>query len=142
MNVQLNLSQPESERRRFCFSAPSVRTSLQGLVQPNRVITAASLSQRIADGCLAHTLDRTLHAETGCSVLVVHLDLAETRICLNDWAQLAHRVNGEFGFADHLEALEEGVTSLNIQISGRNAEETHINSLVRHIQSHYHYLIF
>jgi NTE family protein len=118
---------------------------LHGPVRPDRVITAASLSHRIADNFIAQTLARTLHAETGCSVLLVHLNLAGARICLSDWAQLAHRVNGEFGFADHLvplSGMEEGVTSLSLQISGQAAEETHISSLVKHIQSHFHYLLF
>jgi len=142
MNAQFNLGNPESDRKKLYPVSSSMRSSLHWPARSDRVITVASLSQRIADAFIAQTLARTLHAETGCSVLLVHLDVTEARVCLTDWSRLAARVNGEFGFAEHLEALEEGVTSLSFHISGHAAEQNHIPSLVQHIQNHYHYLLF
>ena len=56
MNVQFNLGNPESDRRKLYYGSSATRSPLHGPTRPDRIVTLASLSQRIADGFFALSL--------------------------------------------------------------------------------------
>lgn len=98
----------------------------------------ASLSHHIADRFIAEMLGQTLREETGGSVLLIHLESSGASISLQDWVQRQPQLNGEFGFADHLEKFQEGFSKLRLQAS---SEVTGIASLVTHCRRHFHYVL-
>ncbi len=105
------------------------------------MVTLASLSDRVADRFIADTLARTLHVETGCSVLLVQLETEECRISLRNWPAVAPRLNGEFGFSEHLEVIDDKVQRLHMQVSGEAAEAGYLESVVSHFTRHFQYVI-
>jgi NTE family protein len=141
MNAQANLIRPESGRRRAHLSLHPAHSAVNWSSTPDRVVTLAALSHNIADRFIAQTLSRALQVETGCSVLLVHLELAQGRISLQDWADLHPRLNGEFGLKAQLEPTEQKVGNLNIRVSGDPAEIASIALLVNHARSHFQYVL-
>ena len=142
MNVQVNLNYPDRDRRRAHALSAYSRVPLHSSIQPERIITLASLSNRIADRFIAETLARALQIETSASVLLVHLEMASGRFSLESWAELQPRLNGEFGLASQLESLTEQVGKLSIRVSGDPFEASSIASLITHCSRHFHHILF
>ena len=140
MNTQANIALPFGDRRKFRFASPATRPSAHSSSQPDRVVTLASLSDKVADFFIARTLARTLSAETGCSVLLVHFELSQGAVSLRHWPQIQSRINGEFCFSQHLERDGE-VGTLSVRVSGSPAEEASIESLVEHFSNHFQYVL-
>ncbi len=105
-----------------------------------RVVILASLSRRIADGFVAETLAEAVHRQTGQSVLLIHLEMAEGRTSLQEWARIQPQLNGEFGLAGHLEK-EGGVSRLRIRLSEKPEETASIVSLTQHCLRHFRYIL-
>ena len=101
----------------------------------------ASLSHRIADRFIVETLGQTLHDETGGAVLLVHLELAGASATLQDWGQLQLQLNGDFGFAEQLERIHEGVARLRLRVSGDLLEANGIASLATHCNRHFQHVL-
>src|SRR5688572_33283244 len=106
----------EGNRGRLRQITTGSRWPLVQPVQPDRIVTLASLSNRIPDEFIARTLARRLTEETDARVLLVHLERVARNLTLQDWARVAPRVNGQFCFAQHLEFLAPRAERLHIRV--------------------------
>ena len=109
--------------------------------KPDRVVTVAALSDRVPDRFVAETFSHTLRAETGCTVLLVHLEPVGTRVSLQDWATVQPLINGEFALGRHLETTEGGVAILRLQLVEAAANPSRLTSLLTHCGQHFQYVI-
>jgi len=100
----------------------------------------AALSERVPDRFIAEAFAQTLRTETGCTVLVVHLEPEDRRFTIADWLPLQDRVNGEFVLGRFLETTEGGVALLRLGPPA-SFEEDHLAALVAHCARHFQYVI-
>ena len=107
---------------------------------PDRVVTLASLSERIASRFVAEVFCRTLHAETGATVLMLKLQLADAPASLRDWGRVSE--GGEFSFTRFLDDIIPGeVSRLRLRVSGEASEVEWLEPLVRHCASHFQFVV-
>jgi len=122
-------------------SSPRSRIPLAIPSRPDRVLTVLALSERVPDRFISETLAQTLRAETGASVLLVHLDRPGVKTTLGDWARLHPTVNGDFALTSHVEQTEGGIGILRVQVSEEPVQAQWLPSLVAHCSQHFHYLV-
>src|SRR5438045_2121409 len=139
MNVQANIVGPEWSCRGESLRATRHFNSSSRL--PSRVVTVASLSSRIANHFISETLARALNTETGASVLLIDLEMAQGRTSLQEWLRIQPQVNGEFAFAGFLER-EGQVGKLTVCLTNDAAEAASIVSLVQHCLRHFRYVLW
>jgi NTE family protein len=141
MNVQAEIlkSGPRLARSETVetFTPPTRRS----VASPVHVVTLASLSRLLPDRLIANTLARSLHAETGESVLVVHVDGPEPAVSLQDFAAVQSALNGEFCFADVVQNGELGFKRLGLRIPSESGELRHLKPLLEHCGRHFHYVL-
>jgi len=85
--------------------------------KPDRVISVVALSDQIPARFISETLAQTLRAETGASVLLIHMDRPGVKTTLEDWAGLQPTVNGDFALTRHVEQTEGGIGILRVQVT-------------------------
>lgn len=141
MNVQIHDLGPDTERRRILLPSFRSRSALLPPQNPDRVITLAGLSERVPSQFISETFCHTLRAETGCSVLLMHLTPAGARLSLQEWAALQPQVNGECGLSRHLETTEGGVAILRVQLPSLAREEDLLASLIAHGARHFQHVV-
>jgi NTE family protein len=141
MNVQFQTLIPETDGRRILLPSSRSRAPLLPPLKPDRVVAFAALVDVLPDEFISETFSHTLRAETGCSVLLVHLQPSVGRLALADWAPLRGQINGEFGLGGHLETTEGGIGILRLKLDGTRGEEDLLESLVAHCASHFQYVI-
>jgi NTE family protein len=141
MNVQFHSLSPDTERRRILLPSTNSRLPLLPPLRPDRVVTLAALSDRVPDEFISETFSHTLRAETGSTVLLVHMELAPGRLTSKDWVALHPHVNGEFALGKHLDTTEGGVSILRLQVPSELAGEDFLTSLVAHCTGHFQYLV-
>ena len=90
--------------------------------RPDRTVAILALSERIPDRFIAETLAKSLRAETGGSVLLLHLDRPGVNTSLKEWAGLHPSVNGEFALTRHVEQTEGGINILRVHVTDDAAE--------------------
>jgi NTE family protein len=108
---------------------------------PDRVVTLLSLAERLPDRFIAETLAQSVRAESGGSVLLIHLDRPGVNTSLKEWAKLHPTINGDFALTRHVEQTEGGISILRVQITDEPDQAQWLPSLLRHCAQHYHYLI-
>ena len=129
----------EGNRGRLRQITTGSRWPLVPPTRPDRIVTLASLSNRIPDEFIARTLARRLTEETDARVLLLHLERVDRKLTLGDWSRIAPRVNGEFCFAPHLEFLAPRAERLHMRVE---TEETGlVGPMLDHFTHHYHYVI-
>lgn len=141
MNVQFHSLSPETERRRILLPSPTSRSPLLPPLRPDRLVTLAALSDRVPDQFISETFSHTLRAETGATVLLVHMEPVPGRLSSADWVTLLPQVNGEFALGRHLETTEGGVAILRLQVPTEATEEDFLASLVAHCTGHFQYVV-
>ena len=142
MNVQIHDLGPEDERRRILLPSFRSRSPLLPPQKPDRVIVLAALSERIPSRFISETFCHTLRAETGSSVLLIHVEPASARYSLKqDWSVVEQQVNGEFVLGPHLETTEGGVTILRVHPPSLPEEAALLESLIMHCARHFQYLV-
>ena len=109
--------------------------------RPDRVVSILSLAERLPDRFIAEALAQSVHAETGGSVLLIHLDRRDVKTSLKDWAKLHPTVNGDFALTRHVEQTEGGTHILRVQVTDEPDQAQWMPSLLRHCAQHFHYLI-
>jgi NTE family protein len=140
MNVQFETDRPEGERRRILLPSLASRSPVLPPLKPDRVVTVAALCDRIPAEFISETFSHALRAETGCSVLLVHLESVNSRASLEDWAALQPVINGEFALGRHVETTEGGVGILRLRLEPA-AGEDRLASLIAHCAQHFQYVI-
>jgi NTE family protein len=138
MNVQQQRVILDRERKRMLL--PS-RYSLFPPHHPDRIITLTALSGRIPTAFISETFCHTLRAETGASVLLIHLEPAGSKLTLPAWASLQPQINGEFALGRHVETTEGGVAILRLQPPAGSAEEALLKPLAAHCAGHFGYVV-
>jgi len=108
---------------------------------PDRVVTLTALSDQVPTSFISETFSHSLRAETGCSVVLIHLESATSKLSLQSWAALRPQVNGEFALGNHLETTEGGVAILRLQAPSQPAEGEFLTTLAAHCAGHFHYVI-
>ena len=142
MNVQIQDLGPDVERRGIILPSFRSRSLLLPTQKPDRVIVLAALSERIPSQFISETFCHTLRAETGCSVLLIHVEPAGARYSLmRDWSVVEQQVNGEFALGPHLETTEGGVAILRVHPPSLPEEAVLLESLVMHCTRHFQYLV-
>src|SRR5438552_12597563 len=121
MNVQRNEVGPQLRGLESSLVFAPRRGPMPSNRPLDRVVTIASLSRRIAGRYICETLARALHSETGGSVLLIDLEMADGRVPLSDWARVQQQLNGAFAFQSHLQE-EGGLMRLRLGLSD-NPEE-------------------
>lgn len=109
--------------------------------RPNTVVTLASLSGRVPDTFICETFSQALRAETGKSVLLLHLQREPGRLTLSDWEQLGAGVNREFVLNDRLDTTEGGVEIVRMQLPDETSVVDFLPKLIGHCGSYFHYVI-
>lgn len=120
---------------------PLARLASSAAPRADRVVTLLSLAERIPDRFIAETLAQSVRAESGGSVLLIHLDKPGVNTSLNDWAKLHPTVNGDFALTRHVEQTEGGISILRVQVGDEPEQAQWLPSLLRHCGQHFHYLI-
>jgi NTE family protein len=141
MNVPIHFLGPDAERRRIFlassrFPSPSPPTS-----KADRVVTLTALSEQIPSAFISETFCHTLRAETGCSILLVHLELAGGRASLEDWSVLERQVNGEFALGREVETTEGGVAILRLRLPSEPMGPEPLASLIAHCARHFQFVV-
>src|SRR5687767_14210890 len=108
MNTRAEILEAELELRRTGLVGSSEFGPRAKAGPPARVVTLATLSRSLPARLIAGTLARTLHAETGESVLLVQIDIPEAAVSVRDFAAIQPSLNGEFCFAEFLQDVEGG----------------------------------
>lgn len=121
--------------------APAFRSPFRPPARPDRVVTLTAMSGSIPARFLSETLSHSLRAETGGTVLLIHLEPSGAPFSLQAWAAVQPQVNGEFSLGRHVEHTEGGVGVLRLNVSGRQEEAPAIASLVEHCSRHFRYLL-
>lgn len=127
------------ERPRHSLGAP--RPSLPPPRLPDRIVTLLPVSEHLPGRFIAETLAQTLRAETGGSVVLVHLKRRDEQLSLQEWARLEPQVNGDFALGRRIEQTESGVAVLRVQVTDGPGEAAAVASLVRHCGQHFHFLL-
>lgn len=140
MNVQANRVESEWNCRRDSLAVHSPPALPAPIAPPDRVVALVSLSRRIAGRFIAETLASALQTQTERSVLLLHLEMAEGRTSLQEWARIQPQVNGEFGLAHSLEP-NGAVRQLRIHLTAEMAETGLLLSLVQHCLRHFCYVL-
>ena len=139
MNFQIQSLSPGFERRRL-LSAPS-HASLPRSSAPDRVVTITSVSDRVPTEFISETFSHTLRAETGSSVLLIHIGCAGGRLSWETWVELSSKVNGEFALNNYLETTEGGVCILRLLSPGKLTDREFLSALVTHCAAHFQLLV-
>jgi NTE family protein len=116
---------------------------MQQPATPDRIITLAGLSGRLPDAFIADNLARALQAETGESVLLIHVALTEEpeRAVLLNWGNRPQESKGEFAFASTVRRVDENFAVLDLYVRGEEAEVENLASLVSHVRCHFQSVI-
>ena len=117
------------------------RASLFPAQKPDRVVTLTALSERVPTQFISETFSHTLRAETGRSVLLIHIESSGAKLPLQSWAALQPQINGEFVLGSHLETTEGGVAILRLQLPTRPPEEELLGTLVAHCAGHFQHVV-
>jgi len=117
------------------------RLPLSASRRPDRTVTVLALSDTIPDRFIAETLAQTLRAETGGSVLLIHLDRPREKTSLDEWARLQPIVNGDFALTRRVEQTEGGIGILRVQVTDEPEQERWLATFLRHCAQHFHYLV-
>lgn len=139
MNFQIPSFGPYSERRRNL--PPSSRSAFLPLPAPDRVVTITSVSDLVPSEFISETFSHTLRAETGCSVLLIHIGCAGGRLSWQAWTESASTVNGAFALGNYLETTEGGVCLLRLVSQARPIEGEFLASLVTHCAAHFQHVV-
>src|SRR5262249_31277466 len=115
MNVQFHSVESEIKRRRILLPSSASRSPLLPPLKPDRVVLMAALSEHIPDRFLAEAFAQTLRAETGRTVLVLHLETEAARFSVADWLGVQPAVNGEFALGKFVETTEGGLAILRFK---------------------------
>ena len=107
----------------------------------DRIITLTAVSDRIPTPFISETFCHTLRAETGASVLLIHLEPAGAKLALPTWAGLQPQINGEFALGRYVETTEGGVAILRLQLPAQPAEEELLKPLAAHCAGHFGYVV-
>jgi NTE family protein len=99
------------------------------------------LSEQVPGRFIAESVARTLRAETGASVLLIHLQRAPARVSLADSSGLEPRLNGEFVFGRSVEETEPGVSEIRVQAGDGLNEPAAAGSLIRHALQHFSHVL-
>ncbi|HUR44450.1 MAG TPA: patatin-like phospholipase family protein, partial [Candidatus Saccharimonadales bacterium] len=142
MNVQSYLNSPEWDSRRISPSSSWQPARLRAPLPRERVITLASLSNRIPDGFIAEAFSQALYEITGKSALLIHLELAESPFTLRDWSELYPMINGEFGLANRLRRVHEQLSEVRIGVASELSDPQAIKHLMEHCSRHFDQIIF
>src|SRR5438552_3748841 len=102
-----------------------------------RIVTLATLSRSLPDRLIAGVLARTLHGETGESVLLVQIDAPEAAVSVRDFATLEPGLNGEFCFAEFLQDIEGGFKRLSLRMTDEAREPGCVKPLLEHLGRHF-----
>ncbi len=138
MNFQIQSLSSGFERRRL-LSAP-LHASLSRFSVPDRVVTITSVSDRVPTEFISETFSHTLRAETGSSVLLIHVGCAGGRLSWETWVELNSKVNGEFALGNYLETTEGGVCILRLS-QGKPTDREFLSSLVTHCAAHFQFVV-
>jgi len=139
MNVPTQFLGLDAERRRLLLASSRFHLPQLAVPKPNRIITLTSLSEQIPSAFISETFSHTLRAETGCSVLLVHLGQVGGTASLLDWAALERQVNGEFALGRQVETTEGGVAILRLRPPLESTKP--LVSLIRHCARHFQYVV-
>ncbi len=117
------------------------RSQPASVPRPDQVVTVLALAERLPDRFISESLAQSVRAETGGSVLLIHLDRPGVNTSLKEWAKLHPTVNGDFALTRHVEQTEGGISILRVQVSDEPDQAQWIPSLLRHCAQHFHFLI-
>jgi predicted acylesterase/phospholipase RssA len=143
MNVQRNYDNRDDKR------SPALVASVENWPRPassrnsnggDRVVTIAAVSDQLPDKFIAEAIAGALRAETGSSVLLIHLEGAEAPISLGDWAALHPQAHGEFTLAKDVEITSTGVSTLRVRTSAES-DGDRLSSMVAHCSAHFRYIL-
>ena len=141
MNFQIHTLSPAAERRRSLLPSSRARAVLLSPPRPDRVVTIAAVSEKIPTEFISETFSHTLRAETGVSVLLIHVGAAGGRLSWQVWNDRASHLNGEFSLGSYLETTEGGVCILRLMSPAKPSEEESLASLVNHCASHFQHVV-
>lgn len=141
MNVQIHSLNPEAERRRILLPSSRSRSPLLPPTKPDRVVTLCAASAHLPTEFISETFSQTLRAETGSTVLLIHLAAPTARYSLSAWGEARGQINGEFGLAAQVETTEGGVAILRLQPSENSAGTEDLASLIQHCATHFQHLV-
>ena len=141
MNVQFQTLFPETDGRRILLPSSRSRAPLLPPLKPDRVVTFATVTDALPDEFISETFSHTLRAETGSSVLLIHLQTSVGRLALADWATLRGQINGAFGLGHQLETTEGGIAILRLKLIGTAVEEGLLEPLLGHCSNHFQYVV-
>jgi NTE family protein len=117
------------------------RSSLLSTHPPDRVVTLTALSDRIPTRFISETFSHSLRAETGSSVLLIHLEASGAKLSLPAWAAVQPQVNGEFALGSHLETTEGGVAILRVELPTQPSEVELLGALAEHCAGHFQHVV-
>lgn len=141
MNAQIHSLSPEAERRRILLPWSRSRSPVLPPTKPDRVVTVCAASAHLPTEFISETFSHTLRAETGSSVLLLHLAAPGARYSLAAWSDARAQINGEFGLAGQIETTEGGVAILRLQPPASFEDEEVLSSLVSHCAVHFQHLV-
>ena len=141
MNVQLHSLSPEAERRRILLPSSRSRSPVLPPAKPDRVVTVCAASAHLPTEFISETFSHSLRAETGSTVLLVHVAAPGARYSLAAWARTITQINGEFGLAGQIETTEGGVAILRLLPPESFDDEEALSSLVGHCATHFQHLV-
>jgi NTE family protein len=141
MNKQAEILKAELELRRTGPVDSLASASRTKASPPARVVTLATLSRSLPDRLIACALARSLHAETGESVLLVQMDTTEASVSVRDFATIQPGLNGEFCFAEFLQDTEGGFKRLGLHMTGEAHELGWVKPLLEHLGRHFRFVL-
>ncbi len=106
-----------------------------------QVITLTALSEQIPLSFIGEAVWQEVHSQTGRSILFVEVQAGEAKIPMNLWTRVRARLNGESGFASQIESAGPGLARLRLQVSSDATELRQLSSMLRHLESHFDYVI-
>lgn len=138
MNFQIQSLRPDFGRRKLLSTSSSA--SSVSRTAPDRVITITSVSDRVPSEFISETFSHAWRAETGCSVLLIHIGCAAGRLSWETWVELTPKINGEFALGQYLETTEGGVCILRLPLPA-GPEVEYLGPLVAHCAAHFQLLV-
>ncbi len=141
MNIPIHSLSPVTERRRLLLPSTAARSQMLPALRPDRVVTLTAMSERLPTRFISETFSHTLRAETGSSILLIHIESAATKLSLSSWAALQPQVNGDFALGSYLETTEGGLAILRVKLPSQLSEEEHLASLVTHCSGHFQCIV-